>query len=147
MKSKFSTSAIILLAIMNVLTLVYATQAVHNTGDISQKLKDNPPKIVYVQAKDGYTPVKGIDYFDGAQGINAMSYNVTNKIIKEVPLAGTTGNNGNDGLPGKDGTDGKDAPIQELRVNSSTGDLESKLTSDSFWTTLVACSDYKTECP
>lgn len=139
--------AIILLACIQVLSLIYTTQTVNNTNGITKKLNDNPPKIVYVQAKDGYTPVKGLDYFDGAKGINAVSFSVTNNTIKEVPLAGIAGKdgiNGNDGLPGKNGAD---APTQELRVNPSNGDLESKLTSDSFWTTLVACSDYRTVCP
>jgi len=130
-----------------VLSFVYITQAVKNTNGITQKLKDNPPKIVYVQAKDGYTPVKGLDYFDGTAGINAVSYSITNNTVKEVPLVGTAGKDGADGLPGKDGINGEDAPVQQIRVNPDNGDMESKMSNQKFWETLVVCSDYRTVCP
>ena len=129
---------------MNVLTLSYTTQALNNTNSISNKLNNNPPKIVYVQAKDGYTPVKGVDYFDGAKGLNAMSFNVTNTVVKEVPLIGEKGA---DGTNGRDGVDGRDAPYQEIRVNNQSKNIESKLTSDTFWRTLISCAEYRLECP
>ena len=46
--------------------------------------------------KDGYTPVKGIDYFDGQPGKD-----------------GADGKDGSDGAPGKDGKDGDDYVLTE----------------------------------
>lgn len=43
----------------------------------------------WLKGKDGYTPVKGVDYFDGVDGKD--------------------GENGKDGAPGRDGVDGKSA--------------------------------------
>lgn len=54
-----------------------------------------------VRGKDGYTPVKGVDYFDGVDGKNgADGY---------TPVKGVDyfdGSNGKDGTDGKDGADG-----------------------------------------
>lgn len=144
MKARFYTLAIILLACIQVLSFVYITQAVNTTNGISKKLNDNPLKIVYVQAKDGYTPVKGLDYFDGAKGINAVSFSVTNNTLKEVPLIGE---NGKDGLNGKDGVDGQKGAYQEMRVNENTKDIESKYSDAKFWDVFVPCSDYRIVCP
>lgn len=47
--------------------------------------------------KDGYSPVKGIDYFDGKDGKDGYT-----------PVKGIDYFDGNDGQPGKDGADGKD---------------------------------------
>ena len=49
---------------------------------------------VSAEGKDGYTPRKGIDYFDGRDGRDGRD--------------GTDGRDGVDGLPGRDGTDGRD---------------------------------------
>ena len=142
MKGGFFTLAIILLAFMNVLTFVYSSQAVAQNNNLERLIKENPDKVVYVQAKDGYTPIKGKDYFDGSAGLNAMSFSITNTTIKEVAIPGPQG------LPGVgiNGVDGKDAPIQEIRINVTTGDLESKLTDASFWRVLVPCNQLQVSC-
>jgi len=129
---------------MNVFTFFYSSQALSNTTNIKDTIKNNPPKIVYVQAKDGYTPVKGKDYFDGAAGLNAMSFSVVNTVIKEVPLMGERGIDGKDGVDGKNG---QDAPYQEIRINDETGDLETKLNTTKFWETLIPCSNLQVGCP
>ena len=141
MKGKLATLAIILLTCLNVATLIYANQAVKNTQGLQNSIENNPSKIVYVQAKDGYTPIKGIDYFDGAAGINSVSFSTTNTTVKEVPLIGETGKSGLNGL------DGKDAPYQSVRINKDTGDLESKMSDEKFWIVLITCSELKVECP
>jgi len=143
MKGGFFTLAIILLAFMNVLTFVYSSQAVAQNNDLQRLIKENPDKVVYVQAKDGYTPIKGKDYFDGAAGLNAMSFSITNTIVKQVAIPGPQG------LPGIgiNGVDGKDAPTQEIRINTISGDLESKLTDAAFWRVLVPCNQLQVSCP
>ena len=63
---------------------------------------DNPEPInIKGQAgkdgKDGYTPVKGVDYFDGQSGKDGYT-----------PVKGVDYFDGQDGQPGKDGATGKD---------------------------------------
>ena len=50
------------------------------------------PALRGKDGKDGYTPQKGIDYFDGLNGINGKD--------------GTNGSDGADGTDGKDGANG-----------------------------------------
>jgi len=149
MKSKYFTLAMILLASMNLLTFFYVTQALNNTTQITNKLNNNPPKIVYVQAKDGYTPVIGKDYFNGTAGINAVSYSFTKETIKEVPLIGQKGDKGDSPaclfeVSQCQGVDGRE---QRIQVNSETKDIEARMTGDKFWDTLVSCAEYRLECP
>jgi hypothetical protein len=57
-----------------------------------------------IDGKDGYTPIKGIDYFDGKSikgekgdpGTNSVS--TVETIIKEIPITGEKGDNGLPGL-------------------------------------------------
>lgn len=90
--------------------------------------------------QDGYTPVKGVDYFDGASGkdgangSNALSYNTTETVIKEVPV---------NGMNGKDGAD---APRFEMQL-SPTGDLQTKYSDSRFWQTLIPCNKLLIVCP
>lgn len=57
---------------------------------------DRIQKMKGPKGEDGYTPVKGVDYFDGEKGEPGQS-------VK-----------GDRGTPGRDGADGKDADIQDL---------------------------------
>jgi len=149
MKSKYFTLAMILLAFMNVLTFVYVTQSLNNTNKITDKLNNNPPKIVYVQAKDGYTPVLGKDYFNGTAGINAVSYSITKETVKEVPLLGEKGDKGDSPscLLEESQCRGADGREQRIQVNPDTKNIEAKMSGDKYWETLVSCSEYRLECP
>ena len=69
--------------------------------------------------EDGYTPIKGVDYFDGEPGKDGES------IIGSPGKDGKDGENGKsiEGPPGKDGTSGKDGinpnpkeVIEEIKV-------------------------------
>lgn len=99
--------------------------------------------------KDGYSPIKGIDYddgrdgsngrsgkngVDGTNGVNALSTHTENTVIKEVPIEG------------KAGEDGKDAPILQIRLNPYTSDLETKLSDNTFWETLIPCGKLLVGC-
>jgi hypothetical protein len=46
--------------------------------------------------KDGYTPIKGKDYFDGKPGKDADENKIIQEVIKKIPIP-------KDGKPGKDG--------------------------------------------
>ena len=128
---------------MSLLTFVNNTQLKSDIATLETGVKDNPSKVIYVQAKDGKTPVKGIDYFDGKNGINSVSFSIETTIIKEVPLIGEKGA---DGKNGSDGLNGKDAPYQSIRINPDTGDLESKTSDQRGWDILVVCSELKVGC-
>lgn len=61
------------------------------------------------EPKSGYTPIKGVDYYDGKDGQDgkdSVSNHTETTIIKEVPLKGI------DGIDGKDGENGKTPDIQ-----------------------------------
>ena len=57
--------------------------------------------VDYFDGKDGYTPVKGVDYFDGQDGKDGYTP------VKGVDYTdGKDGKDGAEGQPGKDGQDG-----------------------------------------
>lgn len=56
--------------------------------------------------KDGYTPVKGVDYFDGKNGTNGRDG--ANGKDGYTPVKGIDYFDGKDGESGKDGSNGKD---------------------------------------
>lgn len=72
----------------------------------------------WLKGKDGYTPVKGVDYFDGQDGADGKNGvdgkdGAPGKDGKDgyTPVKGVDyfdGEPGKDGQPGKDGADGKD---------------------------------------
>ena len=141
MKNKLPTLAVVLLAFFTLLNFSFSSQALQQTKNLETLIKENPNKIVYVQAKDGYTPVKGKDYFDGTAGINAMSYVIQTNTIEQLPIIGPIG------PAGKDGKDGVDGAFQQTQINPDTKDIETKMSYSRYWETLVHCSEYRLECP
>lgn len=61
-----------------------------------------------IPGKDGYTPVKGVDYFDGKNGTNGKDGK--NGVDGKTPVKGVDYFDGKDG---KDGVDGKDYVLTE----------------------------------
>ena len=141
MKGKITIIAIVLLTVLNLLSLIYSSQSKSEIESLKDSVNNKTNKVVVYQGQDGYTPVKGKDYFDGAAGVNSMSYSISNTVVKEVPLVGERG------PAGENGINGLDAPVQEIRINPDTGDLESKLTGYKFWQTLVSCNQLQVGCP
>jgi hypothetical protein len=77
------------------------------TGYATEKYVDDAiseieltPGPAGADGKDGYTPVKGVDYFDGQDGKDGVD--------GKTPVKGVDYFDGQDGAPGKDGVDGKD---------------------------------------
>lgn len=66
--------------------------------------------IVGPPGKDGYTPVKGMDYFDGKDGKTPTPQELLKLITPLIPES-IPGLPGKDGRNGRDGNDGKNAPI------------------------------------
>lgn len=82
-----------------------------------------------VDGKDGYTPIKGKDYFDGAPGKDGVDgkdgidgkdgYTPVKGKDYFDGKDGKDGAPGKDGLPGKDGADGKDGVgIEDIHFNA-----------------------------
>ena len=67
--------------------------------------------VDYFDGKDGYTPVKGVDYFDGQDGKDGYTP------VKGVDYTdGKDGKDGAEGQPGKDGQDGY-TPVKGVDYN------------------------------
>jgi hypothetical protein len=91
-----------------------------------------------LEGEDGYTPIKGVDYFDGKDGKDGKTPYIqdgywyidgANTGVKAEGVNGTNGANGKDGVngaDGKDGTNGQDgfSPIVSLSKTGSVATLE-----------------------
>lgn len=144
MKSKINILINLSIVVLSVFTLAFAKNSNDQLVSFKKSVDDKTSKVIVYESKDGYTPVKGIDYTDGKNGINAVSYSYEKTIVKEVPLIGEKGEKGNDG---KDGRDGIDAPTQQIRVNPDNFNIQTKLSNWDMWSTLVYCSEYRLNCP
>ena len=75
-----------------------------NTGDKGEQGIQGP---IGITGQDGYTPIKGLDYFDGIQGpIGIKGPQGSPGIDGYTPIKGVDYFDGEDGLIGKDGTQG-----------------------------------------
>lgn len=148
MKNKITTISLVVVTILSVAYTNLNNLSLQNElKTLKDSVNNNTNKVVVYEGKDGYTPVKGIDYFDGAAGLNSVSFSTVKTEIKEVPLLGEKGDKGRDGVDGVNGTDGQNAPVQETRVNSESKNIETKLSDSWQWRILVSCSEYRLECP
>lgn len=120
-------------------------------GKVDSRI-DNLPTPT--DGRDGYTPVKGIDYHDGT---NSVSTNTT--VVKEKPVNGQNGTNGDSAyqIAVKHGFVGTEeqwlASLKgaagigvQVQLNQLTGDLETKRDNDDFWTVLMPCNKLLVSC-
>lgn len=143
MKNGITIVVVAILVVANISSLVNTSRSNAEIKQLISQANTIPSKVVYVQAKDGYTPVKGIDYFDGTNGMNSISFVQATTVVKEVPLIGEKGADGEDGADGKDGID---APFQESRFNTATGNYETKLSTSRFWDIAIPCDKFVAGC-
>jgi len=145
--------AIMILACMNVLSFVYITQVTSQLDELKVSVLNNTGKVIVYKSEDGYTPVKGVDYFDGT---NAVSFSVQNYVLREVTKEvsipakdGLTpacyfevdqckGPQGNTGQNGESG--------DEVRINDETGDLEKRKIGERYWETMLPCIKLQVGC-
>ena len=130
------------LVLLNVGSFTYSMQSAKEFNRLNTAVLSLPTEPIVYVGQDGKSPKLGIDYFlpkNGKDGVNSISFSstITETVIKEVPLVGA---------PGLSGTDGKDADQQQIRINPTSGDLETKLSSESFWGTLIPCEELKVTC-
>ena len=138
MKNKILTVLVVVLVLLNVFSVSSSSQMSASIQAIQSKVNNLPKEPIVYVGKDGYTPVKGVDYRDGVDGkagINSISFVTTETIVKEVPLVGVPG------------LDGLDAPTLKIQVNPDTRDIETRLSNERGWGILVLCADYRNECP
>lgn len=97
----------------------------HKIIDINSRINSVEESIQSISPEDGYTPVKGIDYQDGADGRDGVD--------------GKDGTNGADGAvgapgaPGEDGADGVNGLTPELRCNERKNRWEVRYGVDEAW--------------
>ncbi len=84
--------------------------------EVATILKQDSDFIDSVKGKDGYTPIKNIDYFDGEDAKPLNEKEVLRKLISFIP----------DPIPGKDGS--SDTPYKIIeKINSLENVLEFKI--------------------
>lgn len=98
-----------------------------------------PQVINGIDGKDGARGITGKNGLDGKNGKDSQS-----TYLKEVFYTPTDVIKGEKGDPG---VAGKDAPVQEIRINPETKNLETKTTADRYWFIIVSCSEMLKSCP
>lgn len=115
------------------------TELKQSVSDLKQTV-ENVSKPSPIKPKDGYTPVKGLDYFDGQSpeclftiskcegkaGKDSMSTHTETSVIKESP--------GRDGKDGKDGARGPAGPPIEVYTDPESCLFMTKTPNDTSWT-------------
>jgi len=125
-----------------------------------EQLKET--KVQVVNGRDGYTPVKGVDYFDGANGVSIQGNMGPQGIQGPVGPQGPQGAvglsaydiwklAGNDGdlqdfLVSLKGEKGDPAQPPQVQVNPETGDLEFKNAQDFFWQVWMKKCEVRDSC-
>lgn len=94
--------------------------------------------------------INGINGKDGNDGKNGYGINGTNgkdsisTITKEIYYVQPPPQKGESG---RDGKAGKDAEVQQIQINPETKDLETKMSGERYWTTLIPCAELLRTCP
>ena len=137
---------LVVLTILNIVSFGNSISAREQLASLQSEVAKLPKSPVVYNGVNGYTPRKGIDYNDGANGangLNAISFNTI--LVKEVPLTGVPG------IDGRNGIDGENAPTQQIRINPDNGNFETKLSNERVWFVQTECADlaviWKIECP
>lgn len=94
----------------------YATEEFVNTAIEQIELTPGPVGPQGPAGKDGKTPVKGVDYFDGVNGKDGK-----NGKDGYTPVKGIDYFDGQPGAPGKDGVDGKDYVLTDADLQEIAG--------------------------
>lgn len=147
---KLLVAVLILIGLVGWLLVV----SVHRSEELSRALTTidqvkSQIQIISQPGKDGYTPIKGVDYFDGRDGVNGRSGLDGQNGQDALPLLGPPGQPGPSAydvwkLAGNEGTledyltslkgeKGDRGENPSVRTNEATGDLEYKNPGDVFW--------------
>lgn len=111
-------------------------------NDNTQKIAEIRQLVARIEVLKGDTGLPGIgtdgkNGRDGRDGRDSVSTHTETTIIKERAIQGEKGEKG----------DPAPAPaIQLIQLNQFTGDLETKLSTEDFWTTLIPCNRLLVGC-
>lgn len=89
-----------------------------------------------LQGKDGYIPIKGIDYSDGKDGINGKNGVNGQDGQSIVGPVGPTGPSGPQGDRGEAGEPGAPARAEEQQCTGTPPQIQHRYQGDDGWTTL-----------
>lgn len=143
-KSKFIILLLLLVVCLLTVLVSFVTYKVSTIETSMNNLANQNNTMLKVtngiDGKDGAPgiSIKGDTGISGRDGLNSISNNTVIEKIIHVPEKGKDGN------PGKDGVN---APVQEIRINPETKDLESKKNTDRYWITMINCVDLLKVCP
>lgn len=120
---------IVLLCILNTFIIIknneHQTDSVdYKINQITKLISELPKGTQILEAKDGYTPVKNKDYFDGTNGKDGIN-----------GADGQNGSNGHSGEQGEKGDNGTDAYI-ELVCNEEKNRWEVRYSIDELFQVL-----------
>lgn len=153
---KRETITNLLLLIIALLMAVYLYFMLHDRGLLDIKVNSAVSKAVSnikvpAKPKDGYTPIKNIDYFDGKDGANVTDTQVQQAV--DTYMATHPIKNGKDGrtpVKGKDYTDGingNNGATPQIRCNTVRNWWEARYSSSDNWQLLngekVPCTGVK----
>lgn len=89
---------------------------------------------------DGYTPVKGVDYFDGKDGQDGTNGRDGQQGLQGVQglqgIQGTQGEKGDKGDTGAKGEAGESGKTPEIRCNTVRNQWEVRYSEEENWTVL-----------
>lgn len=92
--------------------------------------------------KDGYTPVKGVDYVDGKDATSKQVSESVRQWFQANPV--NDGVDGRDGIDGIDGNNGKDAPIiTNEQIDASVKRYLEENPPQIGLTPIIRCNDAK----
>lgn len=143
-KSKLIVLLLLLVVCLLTVLVSFATYKVATIETAMNNLanqKQMIPKVINgIDGKDGEPglSIKGNAGEDGRNGTDSISTSTVIEKIIYVP------EKGKEGSPGKDGLN---APVQEIRINPETKNLESKKNTDRYWVTMINCIDLLKVCP
>jgi hypothetical protein len=106
--------------------IVIWTHFVEGLEKLSSRITDLFNKVIGIDSRlerveevkdgeDGYTPIKGKDYFDGKDGKDGEDGYTPMKGVDYFD--GEDGKDGYDGVDGRDGKDGKDGEVREIELS------------------------------
>lgn len=136
---------LLLLVGMSVFTIyLLSTKDDEIRKSINDSVKSEVAKIIIPTPKnglDGYTPVKGVDYFDGINGLNATDEQVQKAVnvwFEKNPLQV---------VQPKDGSDGMNGITPQIKCNTTKNRWEVRYGEDQSWQLLnnekVKCTEEK----
>lgn len=141
-----------MLALFSVFSFVNLSNVSKEIAELRQSVNDKTNKVIIYKGEDAYTPVKNVDYFDGNNGTNAVSYSIQTTVLKEVPIIGPKGQSAyeiaiDNGFKGTEQDWLLSLRSQDTEYGfDSNGNWQSRKVGEPFWYTLITCDKFVNGC-